>query len=132
MATGHRLSFDVRELLHGRKPYVFRIAFVVDGSTVRILRVRRGQRPVLTGRELEDAYPTTNLLPTNDRQNPSYDGSHRDRRGLKPLFFVGPDGLLARESRGRCGEVCRCRDGIWWLLGGPFAAAADEGGGGEE
>ncbi|MCA9124481.1 MAG: transposase [Planctomycetaceae bacterium] len=43
------------ELLHGHKPYVFRIIFVIDRSLVRILRVRRGQRRNLTEQQLEDA-----------------------------------------------------------------------------
>ena len=51
----HRLSFDVRELLQGRKPYVFRTVFVIDGSSVRVLRVRRAQRRRLSAKELEDA-----------------------------------------------------------------------------
>ncbi|MHB8865985.1 MAG: type II toxin-antitoxin system RelE/ParE family toxin [Pirellulaceae bacterium] len=50
-----RLSFDVRELLYGRKPHIFRIIFVIDGSRVRVLRVRRGQRRQLTSEELDRA-----------------------------------------------------------------------------
>jgi plasmid stabilization system protein ParE len=55
IAKRPRLSFDVRELLYGRKPYVFRIIFVIDGSRVRVLRVRRGQRRQLTSEELDRA-----------------------------------------------------------------------------
>jgi plasmid stabilization system protein ParE len=55
VAERHRLPFDVRELLHGVKPNVFRIIFVVDGSRVRVLRIRRGQRRQLTTMEVEGA-----------------------------------------------------------------------------
>lgn len=55
VAERHRLHFDVRELLHGHKPYIFRIIFVIDGRVVRILRIRRGQRRNLTEQQLKDA-----------------------------------------------------------------------------
>ena len=65
IAEKHRLSCDVRELLHGRKPFVFRIIFVIDGSIVRVLRVRRGQRRNLTAKQLEVAFADDDSL-TND------------------------------------------------------------------
>lgn len=41
---------ELREFHVGRKPSVFRVIFTIDGDTVRILRVRRGQhRPVRRG-----------------------------------------------------------------------------------
>lgn len=55
VAERRRLSVDARELLFGRKPFVFRIIFVVDGERVRVLRVRRGQRRPLTLEELDRA-----------------------------------------------------------------------------
>lgn len=38
-----RVSFEVRQLFYGKKPYVFRILFRIDDDTVHILRIRRGQ-----------------------------------------------------------------------------------------
>lgn len=55
VAVRHRLSCDVRELLYGRKPHVFRIVFVIDGTLVRVLRIRRGQRRNLSAKDLSDA-----------------------------------------------------------------------------
>lgn len=41
-----RFPFEVRHLLYGRKPRVYRILFTVDGDAVRILHIRRpGQQP---------------------------------------------------------------------------------------
>lgn len=35
---------EIRHLLHGRKPHVYRIAFTVQGKTVHVLHVRHGAR----------------------------------------------------------------------------------------
>jgi plasmid stabilization system protein ParE len=40
--------FEVRELLYGRKPHVYRILFTIDGNTVYILHVRHGRRLMMT------------------------------------------------------------------------------------
>lgn len=37
--------FEVRQLLHGRKPHVYRILFTIDADVVRILHVRHARRP---------------------------------------------------------------------------------------
>src|SRR4051794_990182 len=34
------LGIDLRELLHGRRPHVYRILFTIAGDTVNVLRVR--------------------------------------------------------------------------------------------
>jgi plasmid stabilization system protein ParE len=34
------VSFDVRQLLYGRKPYMYRVLFTIDDGIVYILRVR--------------------------------------------------------------------------------------------
>ncbi len=50
-----KVDVEVRELLFGKRPYVFRVVFVIDDQTVRILRIRRAQRRFLTRSELEQA-----------------------------------------------------------------------------
>ena len=46
---------ELRELLYGRRPNVFRAVYYIDGNTVRILGIRRAARRYLTRRELNDA-----------------------------------------------------------------------------
>ena len=36
--------FEVRHLLYGRKPYVYRIIFSIEGNTVSVLHIRHGRR----------------------------------------------------------------------------------------
>jgi plasmid stabilization system protein ParE len=36
--------FEVRQLLCGRKPYVYRILFTIQGNTVYVLHIRHGRR----------------------------------------------------------------------------------------
>ena len=50
-----RVEFEVREFLFGRKPFVYRVLYLIDGDTVRILRIRRAQRRFLSGPELDEA-----------------------------------------------------------------------------
>lgn len=50
-----KVAVEVRELLFGKRSYVFRVIFTVDQNVVRILRIRRGQRRPLTQSELERA-----------------------------------------------------------------------------
>jgi plasmid stabilization system protein ParE len=50
-----KVKVDLHEFLFGRRPNVFRVVFVIDGDTVRILRIRRGQRRLLTRSQIEDA-----------------------------------------------------------------------------
>jgi plasmid stabilization system protein ParE len=49
-----KLRRDVRQLLFGRKPNVFRAVFVIDADAVRVLRVRRASRRSFTRKELGD------------------------------------------------------------------------------
>ncbi len=37
-------SFEVRQLLYGGKPHVYRILFTVEGETVFVLHLRHGRR----------------------------------------------------------------------------------------
>jgi plasmid stabilization system protein ParE len=39
--------FEVRQLLYGRKPHVYRILFTIEGETVHVLHIRHGRgRPL--------------------------------------------------------------------------------------
>jgi plasmid stabilization system protein ParE len=40
--------FEVRQLLYGRKPNVYRILFTIEGDTVHVLHIRHGRRPPLS------------------------------------------------------------------------------------
>lgn len=46
---------ELRELLFGKRPNVFRIVFAMDGDTVRVLRFLRGQRRYLTLEQIAEA-----------------------------------------------------------------------------
>ena len=39
--------FEVRQLLYGRKPHVYRVLFTIEGDTVVILHIRHGRRRYL-------------------------------------------------------------------------------------
>jgi plasmid stabilization system protein ParE len=55
LALEHKkLKRDLRELLFGRKPNVFRAVFLIDAEVVRILRIRRAARRALTRGELSE------------------------------------------------------------------------------
>ncbi len=47
-----KIKRQLRQLLYGRKPNVIRAVFLVDGETVRVLRIRRASRRFLTTKEL--------------------------------------------------------------------------------
>ncbi len=51
-----RVSFEVRELLFGRKPSVFRILFTIEDKFVRILRIVRAQQRSPSRRTIEDSF----------------------------------------------------------------------------
>ncbi len=36
--------FEVRQLLYGRKPHVYRILFTIENDIVRVLHIRHGRR----------------------------------------------------------------------------------------
>jgi len=42
-----RIPFEVRHLLYGRKPHVYRILFTIENDTVYILHIRHGRRKPL-------------------------------------------------------------------------------------
>ena len=53
LAPEHRrVNRQLRQLLYGRKPNVFRAIFLVDGEIVRILRIRHASRRFLKREEL--------------------------------------------------------------------------------
>jgi plasmid stabilization system protein ParE len=37
-------SFEVWQLLYGRKPHVYRVLFTIEGNTVSVLHIRHGRR----------------------------------------------------------------------------------------
>jgi plasmid stabilization system protein ParE len=39
--------FEVRQLLYGSKPHIYRILFTIEESTVYVLHIRHGRRPPL-------------------------------------------------------------------------------------
>jgi len=51
-----RVFLKIRELLFGRRPYVFRILFTIDGDVVRVLRIVRAQRRSPSWRSIEQSY----------------------------------------------------------------------------
>jgi plasmid stabilization system protein ParE len=38
------LPFEMRQLLYGRRPHLYRILFTIDGDVVYVLRIRHGRR----------------------------------------------------------------------------------------
>lgn len=48
-----KLKRELRQLQYGRRPNVFRVVFLVEGSTVRVLRIRRAAQRFLRRSELE-------------------------------------------------------------------------------
>jgi plasmid stabilization system protein ParE len=36
--------FEVRHLLYGRKPHVYRVLFTIEGDTVTVMHIRHGRR----------------------------------------------------------------------------------------
>lgn len=45
---------DVRQLLYGKPPNVYRVLFTIRGGTVAVLYVRHGARSLLTPDDLDD------------------------------------------------------------------------------
>jgi hypothetical protein len=39
-----RFPFEVRQMLYGRKPHVYRILFTIDKDVVYVLHIRHGRR----------------------------------------------------------------------------------------
>ena len=51
-SENRRSKRELRQLLYGRKPNVFRAVFTIEGNTVWVLRIRRAARRPLTRKEL--------------------------------------------------------------------------------
>jgi plasmid stabilization system protein ParE len=43
-----RFPFEVRQLLYGHKPHVYRILFSIEGETVYVLHLRHGRRDAVS------------------------------------------------------------------------------------
>jgi len=49
-----KVTREIRQLLFGKRPNIYRAIFTIDSDTVRVLRIRRSSRRFLTKRELEE------------------------------------------------------------------------------
>jgi hypothetical protein len=38
------VPFEMRQLIYGQKPHLYRILFTIEGETVQVLRIRHGRR----------------------------------------------------------------------------------------
>jgi plasmid stabilization system protein ParE len=45
-----RFPFEVRQLLYGSKPHLYRILFTIEGNKVNVLHIRHGRRKPVPGR----------------------------------------------------------------------------------
>src|SRR5688572_27237581 len=53
LAPEHKqFAREIRQLLFGRKPNVFRAVFLIEGDTVRIIRIRRASQRNLTRKDI--------------------------------------------------------------------------------
>jgi hypothetical protein len=50
-----KVAAELREFLFGKRPYVYRVVFTIDGEKVRVLRIRRSQRKLLSAEDLRQA-----------------------------------------------------------------------------
>ena len=50
-----KLDAELREIHFGKRPNVYRVVFLIDGDTVRVLRIRRAQRRPMTRKEIDEA-----------------------------------------------------------------------------
>jgi plasmid stabilization system protein ParE len=53
-AEHKKVKRELRQLLFGKRPNVFRAVFLIDGDVVRIIRIRRASRRALKKTELGD------------------------------------------------------------------------------
>jgi hypothetical protein len=60
-----KVDIELREILFGKTPNVFRVIFMIDADTVRVLRIRRAQRRPLTRKQIDDA---------SEQEKPEWDG----------------------------------------------------------
>ena len=50
-----KFDVELREFLFGKRPYVFRVIFTLDGLAVRVMRIWQSNRRMLSSDELRDA-----------------------------------------------------------------------------
>ena len=50
-----KVDVELREILFGKMPNVYRIIFLIDGDTVHVLRIRRAQRRTPTRKQIDEA-----------------------------------------------------------------------------
>jgi plasmid stabilization system protein ParE len=61
-----KVELELREFHFGKRPNVFRVIFTMDGPSVRVLRIRRAQRRLLTRRQIENALRADQLANEDD------------------------------------------------------------------
>jgi plasmid stabilization system protein ParE len=52
-AESEYVGREIRQLLYGRRPGVYRVLFVIDGKEVQVLHIRYAARSFLTPEELQ-------------------------------------------------------------------------------
>jgi plasmid stabilization system protein ParE len=50
-----KVDVELREVLFGKTPNVYHAIFMIDGDTVRVLRIRRAQQRQLTQKQIGEA-----------------------------------------------------------------------------
>ncbi len=50
-----KLPIELHEMLFGKRAGAFRVVFIIDGRTVRILRILRARRRLLRRKEIEES-----------------------------------------------------------------------------
>jgi plasmid stabilization system protein ParE len=53
-AEAHKSKREIRQLLFGKRPNVYRALFVIEENRVRVFRVLRAQRRALTRRQIDE------------------------------------------------------------------------------
>ena len=52
---GHKLKLELRDFLFGKRPHVYRVVFIINESTVRVLRICRSRRNTLSAEQINEA-----------------------------------------------------------------------------
>jgi plasmid stabilization system protein ParE len=63
-----KVELELREFHFGTRPNVFRVIYTIDGPLVRILRMRRAQRRLLSRRQIKQALRTEQPANEDDEE----------------------------------------------------------------
>jgi plasmid stabilization system protein ParE len=55
-AEAHKSKREIRQILFGKRPNVYRALFVIDAEQVRVFRILRAQRRNLTRRQIDEDF----------------------------------------------------------------------------